>query len=129
MTPAPPCHVQKSASVPFDGPESLMLFCRIGVVRLMELNTMQTGVEQPVQEPVAPTVLMLLTTRLNEKYSWPPDRSWRAVDGTAMAATTRAVFGPRAPMLYAPMPPADCACAQSAQFTAAALYVKFMASD
>src|SRR5689334_17916539 len=98
MTPAPPCHVAKSASVPFDGPVSLTLFARTGVVRLTELNTMQTGMRQPEQEPV-PTVFVLLIVIVNEKYSVPPDRFWSEAGSTALAATMRAVLGPRAPML------------------------------
>src|SRR5262245_44680966 len=96
-TPAPPCHVAKSASVPFDGPESLMLLARIGVVMLSELNTMQTGVEQPAQLPV-PTDFRLLIVNVNAKYSWPPARSWRPAGGTAVAATMRVVFGARCRM-------------------------------
>src|SRR5689334_18110254 len=40
----------------------------------------------------------------------------------------RAVFGPAMPMLYAPMPPADWAEAQSAQATAEPGIVKFIES-
>src|SRR5262245_62057391 len=41
----------------------------------------------------------------------------------------RAVFGPRSPMLYAPMPPTAAPSAQSAQFTAVAEMTVFMVSE
>src|SRR5215472_13669399 len=111
-TPRPPCHVTKSLSPPYAGPVSFMLSASVGVVTLIEANTMQTGMEQPAQDP-RPTVLVLLIVKLNEKYSWLAFRSWSAFGGTAMAATRRAVFGPRWPTLYAPTSPAEFPCAQS----------------
>jgi hypothetical protein len=82
----------------------LTLFARTGVVMLTELNTRQAGTWQPTHEPV-PTDFRLLMVSVNEKYSVPPSRSWSASGATALAAMTRAVFGPRWPMLYAPIRP------------------------
>src|SRR6185503_19305304 len=127
MTPAPPCHVAKSLPG-FNPPLSLTPGAGAGGTTLIELNTMQAGVEQPAQEPV-PTDFRLLMIRLNEKYSVPGSRSAAPEAATASAATMRAVFGPRAPMLYAPIPPADAPCAQSMQFTAAAESTWFIVSD
>ena len=64
----PPCHVQKSLSVPLLGPESVRLFAGTSVVSLMELNTMQTPVWQPAQAGV-PTVFVFLMVRLYANYS------------------------------------------------------------
>src|SRR6185503_10241072 len=127
MTPAPPCHVAKSLPG-FNPPLSLTPGAGAGGTTLIELNTMQAGVEQPAQEPV-PTDFRLLMIRLNEKYSVPGSRSAAPEAATASAATMRAVFGPRAPMLYAPIPPAAAPDAQSTQLTAAALIVLFSVSD
>src|ERR1041385_1776709 len=127
MTPAPPCHVQKSASVPFDGPVSRTLFASTGVVMLSELNTMQTAVWQPVQPPF--TVFRLLIASVNAKYSCPPPRSWSPDGGRARAGTTRAVFGPRAPMMYAPRPAPARPPPQSAQLAAFAVGAAPIASD
>src|SRR5260221_6531411 len=57
-----------------------------------EFRTQQPPVRQPAQEP-APTEARLLTVRLNAKYSVPAVRSTGAVEGTAMASTSRPCAG------------------------------------
>src|SRR5262249_2502451 len=94
----PPCQVQKLLSVPLLAVVSSVCLSGSVVTTLIELNTRQTPTWQPPQA-TGPTVFELFTWKMNAKSSWPAARSVRFAGGTAVADTTRAVFGPRWPML------------------------------
>src|SRR6185503_9299015 len=90
FVPAPPCQVTKLLPG-FAAAVSLVSLRPASVVMLAELNTMQTGTVQPVQDG-EPTVLAFEIVQRAMPYSWPVNSVTTAAACTALTQRIRASF-------------------------------------